>query len=98
MARKTSFDVDFHSITLVKGRREGPKWKLPNEPKRCHNGGPVASVTKFCTTQSTRRRENTPRWRSLKGKCFFGSGDWQNPGFGIHSRGKKAMESSRLGT
>src|SRR5665213_1557767 len=38
MARKTSFDVDPHSITLVKGRREGRKWKLPNEPKPTGSG------------------------------------------------------------
>ena len=38
MARKTSFDVDFHSITLVKNGREGGGRKLPNEPKPTGGG------------------------------------------------------------
>src|SRR5579872_2512000 len=34
MARTTSFNVDFHSITLVKGRREGQTVNYQTNPSR----------------------------------------------------------------
>src|SRR5450755_1425433 len=76
MARKTSFDVDFHSITLVTSGREGRKWKLPNEPKPAGSGrdGQIRTADLSLRRRPLYPSELRPRTRSDCSKALVPRG------------------------